>query len=389
LEKNSSELLRELEALIPADRIRRLLDRGFLISQAIERWQSRAIWVLSRADSEYSKKIKNRLKEDSPAVLYGCGQPRLLESGGLAIVGSRHADETFINYTEAVGRQCAVARKTVISGGAQGVDRAAMRGALESGGQVIGVLADSLERAALNRENRNWLLDDRLTLISPYDPSAGFNVGHAMQRNKVIYALADVALVVSAEFEKGGTWAGATEQLQKMQFIPVYVRSTGEVGAGLQALTRMGAKPWPNPESSDEFLCVFDLTSTISAGPQSQLSFRSAAANASTAIENDVADVSNGSDVQEALVSTPDLHPQPTQHILPTGGHAESLIDCVHTILIDLLTTPKTEKEISQALQVSNSQAKSWLKRFIREGVLEKRTKPVRYVLSRGAYCEA
>jgi len=35
-------------------------------------------------------------------------------------------------------------------------------------------------------------------------PSAGFNVGHAMQRNKVIYALADVALVVSADFEKGG-----------------------------------------------------------------------------------------------------------------------------------------------------------------------------------------
>jgi len=379
LEKNSSELLRELEALVPADRVRRLLDRGFLISQAIERWQSRAIWVLSRADSEYPKRIKNRLKEDSPPVLYGCGQPNLLESGGLAIVGSRHADQTLINYTEDVGRQCAAARKSVISGGAQGIDRAAMRGALESGGQVTGVLPDSLERAALNRENRNWLLEDQLALISPYDPSAGFNVGHAMQRNKVVYALADAALVVSAEFEKGGTWAGATEQVQKMQFIPVYVRSTGEIGLGLQALARMGAKPWPNPESSDEFLCVFDATSTISADQQSQLSFRSAAANASTAIENDVADVSNGSDIQETLAPPPDPHP--TEHILPASGHAESLVSCVRTILIDLLATPKTEKEIREALQVSNSQSKLWLKRFMREGVLEKRTKPVGYVL--------
>jgi predicted Rossmann fold nucleotide-binding protein DprA/Smf involved in DNA uptake len=41
--------------------------------------------------------------------------------------------------------------------------------------------------------------------VSPYDPSAGFNVGHAMQRNKVIYALADAVLVIRAEFEKGGT----------------------------------------------------------------------------------------------------------------------------------------------------------------------------------------
>lgn len=76
-------------------------------------------------------------------------------------------------------------------------------------------MADSLERAALNREHRNLLMDERLVLISPCDPSAGFNVGHAMQRNKLIYALADAALVVSSDYEKGGTWAGAVEQLEK------------------------------------------------------------------------------------------------------------------------------------------------------------------------------
>ena len=34
-----------------------------------------------------------------------------------------------------------------------------------------------------------------------------------MQRNKLIYALADAALVVNAEKDKGGTWNGAIEQL--------------------------------------------------------------------------------------------------------------------------------------------------------------------------------
>ena len=33
------------------------------------------------------------------------------------------------------------------------------------------------------REHRNFILDERLVLISPYDPLAGFNVGHAMQSN--------------------------------------------------------------------------------------------------------------------------------------------------------------------------------------------------------------
>jgi predicted Rossmann fold nucleotide-binding protein DprA/Smf involved in DNA uptake len=58
----------------------------------------------------------------------------------------------------------------------------------------------------MQRENREVLLESRLVLISPYDPKSGFNVGHAMQRNKLIYALADAALVVNADEGTGGTW---------------------------------------------------------------------------------------------------------------------------------------------------------------------------------------
>ena len=102
-----------------------------------------------------------------------------------------------------------------------------MRGALEAGGNACGVLADSLEKTTMNREHRNLLIDGQLVLISPYDPSAGFNVGNAMQRNKLIYALADASLVVSSDVDKGGTWAGAVEQLDKLKVVPVYVRIDG------------------------------------------------------------------------------------------------------------------------------------------------------------------
>jgi len=79
----------------------------------------------------------------------------------------------------------------------------------------------------MNRDHRRLLMDGQLVLVSPYDPGAGFNVGNAMQRNKLIYALADAALVVNSDFEKGGTWAGAVEQLGKLKFVPLFVRSTG------------------------------------------------------------------------------------------------------------------------------------------------------------------
>ncbi len=240
---DAADLMRACQPVIDEARLQRLLGRGFLLSQVIERWQARAIWVVSRADAEYPRRLKARLREDAPAVIYGCGDMALLESGGLAVVGSRHVDDSLIDYTMAVGRLAARAGRTLVSGGAKGIDQAAMRGALEAGGKVSGVLADSLEKTTMNREHRNLLLDGQLVLISPYDPSAGFNVGNAMQRNKLIYALADASLVVSSDLNKGGTWTGAVEQLDKLKFVPVYVRSTGGSSPGLDALRSKGRSP--------------------------------------------------------------------------------------------------------------------------------------------------
>jgi DNA processing protein len=242
-------LLQECRLVVDEERLRRLLGRGFLLGQALERWQARSIWVVSLSDPEYPRRLKARLREEAPPVLYGCGGPALLEGGGLAIVGSRHADEGILEYALKVAQSTARAGRAVVSGGARGVDQAAMRGALEAGGAVAAVLADSLERAALHRDHRELLREGQLVLISPYDPLAGFNVGNAMRRNKLIYALADAALVVSSDLEKGGTWAGATEQLSKRRWVPVYVRSNGAETPGLRALRDQGALVWPDPQT--------------------------------------------------------------------------------------------------------------------------------------------
>ena len=251
-------------------RLESLLGRGFLLSQAVDRWNTRAIWVVSRADGAYPRRIKARLKEDAPPVLYGCGEAALLDTGGLAVVGSRQVDDELVSYTKNVGRIAAEARRTVISGGAKGIDRAAMHGAMQAGGTVVGVMADSLERAALARDNREPFMEGRLTLISPYDPAAGFNVGHAMQRNKIIYALADAALVVSSDFEKGGTWAGAIEQLERLRFVPVFVRNGANGGNGNSALLQRGARPWPNPCDGAELLAALSAAAAAVAAEPKQ-----------------------------------------------------------------------------------------------------------------------
>ena len=315
--------------VVEKERLQRLLARGFLLSQTVERWHTRGLWVVSRADALYPTRLETLLHEVAPALLFGCGDISLCETGGLAVVGSRDVDESLIEYTRAIGGLAAKAGKTLVSGGARGIDQAAMRGAIEEGGPVVGVLADSLEKTALNREHRNLIQDGQLVLVSSYDPGAGFNVGNAMQRNKLIYALADAALVVSSDYEKGGTWAGAVEQLRKLKFGPVYVRSTGDRGRGLEALEQKGALPWPNPTDGKSLLAV--------------------------------------------------LAERPVVQAVADWGMARQWL-----LGLDVpQRKTKVTASLASHLHVSSAQAKKWVQRAVEEGVLQKGGKPAGYAASR------
>ena len=373
--EDASELLGACHSVIDEERLQRLLGRGFLLSQVVEKWQSRAIWVVSRADADYPRRLKARLRDDAPAVLYGCGERALLESGGLAVVGSRNADEALIEYTRSVGRLAARAGRTVVSGGAKGIDLAAMRGALEAGGTASGVLADSLERTAMIRENRNLLVEGQLVLISPYDPNAGFHVGQAMQRNKIIYALADRALVVNADANKGGSWSGAVEQLDKLKLVPVFVRSTGAPSPGLEGLKAKGALPWPNPDDVASFDAMFEVSTpaTEKAPVVPELAAHVIAPDAAGMrwrVSESPAELATGWAGSSSASERAPLPP------------AELLFAAASEAILSLLTKPMTEAEVAAALDVSTAQAKAWLVRMTEKGMLEKRKRPVGYVVA-------
>jgi len=358
----ASELVLELGKIVNSDRLQRLVARGFLLSQAIERWQARSIWVVSRSDEAYPGRLKERLKDLAPPVLYGCGDSAILNTGGLAVVGSRNAESIVLESANRIGELAARAQQTIVSGGARGVDQAAMTGVLEAGGKAAGVLADSLERAALNRDHRNYLRDGQLVLLSPYDPQAGFNVGNAMQRNKLIYALADAALVVQSDYGKGGTWAGAIEQLEQLRLVPVYTLSNAQQDVALESLGKKGALTWPNPTTPEDFSAAlagaFLRRSSLDT---EQLSFS--------------ADNGNSADKRTEEQNLPDTSSEPDSSSIPPD---EQLFATVRTLL-ERLDAPKTDKEIADELKVKSVQAKEWIKRLVKEGTLQKLSKPTKY----------
>jgi predicted Rossmann fold nucleotide-binding protein DprA/Smf involved in DNA uptake len=245
LESNGQAMLTDCTMLDPA-RLCGLLDRGMMLAIAVEKWMSQGLWILGRGDKLYPPRLKQQLGENSPALLYGVGDINLLSEGGLAVVGSRNIDEEGIAYTERLADICARQGIQTVSGGARGVDTVAMLAALTEGGTAVGVLADSLAKSAVSMKYRSPIVENRLTLVSAVDPQAGFNVGNAMARNKYIYALADRGLVINADYNKGGTWAGAIEALTQKKSIPLFVRIEGNISPGNKQLLKHGAKPFPN-----------------------------------------------------------------------------------------------------------------------------------------------
>ena len=121
-----------------------------------------------------------------------------------------------------------------------------MNGAVSRGGVAVGVTVDPRERLG-RKELRSAIADELLTLATPFHPSARWHAGNAMSRNRLIYALAQAAVVVASSPEKGGTRSGALENL-KANWVPLLVRDDGSPEQpaadrrGRVAVARFGSK---------------------------------------------------------------------------------------------------------------------------------------------------
>jgi len=245
LGQTSESLQKGLElTLEEAQRLAALLDRAGAVGFALQQLEEQGIWIVTRADESYPQRLKEKLKSHAPVVLFGAGPLALAERKGVAIVGSRAVseDDAAGKFTERIAELSARDKLNVVSGGAKGVDIISMRTVLQRDGKAIGVMSDSLAKKILEREARQYVTEERLLLLSPFHPDTGFQVANAMSRNKVIYALADYAVVVSSDFEKGGTWAGATENLRQ-KYAPLFVRTGDDIPEGNRRLIEKGGLP--------------------------------------------------------------------------------------------------------------------------------------------------
>jgi len=87
----------------------------------------------------------------------------------------------------------------------------------------------------------------------------------------------------------------------------------------------------------------------------------------------------------EALASSDDVK----ESAQPESSPAEVVFAAVRATMIKQLSRrPMKAAEVAAALDVSIAQAKAWLQRLVDEGMIEKRKKPVCYVVKQSSLFE-
>lgn len=201
------------------------------------------IRLLPIDDAAYPARLRNT--PDAPVLLYYKGiLPDWDSVPFIGVVGTRKASAYGLQVAHQMGSQIAQSGGFVVSGGASGIDTAAMQGALDAGCPVIGVLGCGVD-VVYPRHNRRLFetVAQNGCLISEYPPEAEGLPWHFPARNRIISGMSNGTLIVEAPKVSGAliTARWALEQGRDVFVVPGNINTV--TCEGSNALLQEGATP--------------------------------------------------------------------------------------------------------------------------------------------------
>ena len=207
----------EYDLLQLPSRLRRsLLDKGLdSVERILEQCDRQGISLLTCQDGAYPERLLQL--DDYPLVLYVKGRlPRVDNEVAIGMVGSRKCTPYGESMAGRISMDLARSGAVVVSGMAEGIDAASLKGALQGGGRVISVLAGGVDVVypACNR----WLYQDVQAagaVISENPPGTRPEGWRFPIRNRLISGLSLGVLVVEAAESRSGSLITAHDALDQ------------------------------------------------------------------------------------------------------------------------------------------------------------------------------
>lgn len=363
---SEEEMYEELKLpKLDINNIIKLLSRSLELGVDLDRLYSKGINIVTRASDLYPRKLKKVLKDLAPPVLFYCGNLSLVNRDGIGIVGSRKVKEEHIEFTKKLVQQAVSENLIIYSGGAKGIDETSQKEAYLRGGRYVSFLSDSLESKIKKKEVRQEIKSGRVLLMTSSKPDAGFQVGLAMNRNKYIYASSQATFIVASDYNKGGTWTGATENL-KNNWTQTFIRQDIN-SKGIQELIKKGALPIANIENVN----LLDLiNNNVTKKIHTEEEFKQIELESFMQVREN--------EYEKAHIFSTEKKDVLNDTLLKEEINFD-LYYHVIKIILEILKEEKNIEQISEILNVNKTQTSVWIKRGIEEGKIKKLSKPVRY----------
>jgi len=202
-------------------------------------WQ----WIVPRDEA-----FPDRLKAitDPPLGLFVRG--KLNEAPTVTVVGSRKATPYGRQVARLLGEELGRSGVVVVSGMARGVDAAAHRGAVETGGASWAVWGTGPDRI-YPREHAKLaeILAEHGALITEYPPGTPPRRHHFPERNRILAGLAQAIVVVEAAARSGALVTARLGLEEGREVLAVPGNIFSELSVGPNTLLRVGARPLLTP----------------------------------------------------------------------------------------------------------------------------------------------
>ena len=191
------------------------------------------------------EKYPNQLKEikNPPNKIFLVGNEKILQSDGIAVIGSRCNTEYGEKYATKFSKELAKQGLTIISGMAVGIDGFAHKGALSVGGKTIAVLGSGFNNIypEENKELFKQIIENDGAIITEYEPDVKPNSENFPKRNRIVSGLSKGVLVIEAVYRSGTSITAKLGQSQGRKVFCIPSNLERKNGVGTNQLIKEGA----------------------------------------------------------------------------------------------------------------------------------------------------
>lgn len=165
-------------------------------------------------DNNYPEQL--RKIENPPKQLYLEGNIKLLDTPGIAIIGSRTCTSYGKRVATAFASKLSEYGVAIVSGMAKGIDSFAHKGALEVGGNTIAVLPCGLNNIYPEENKKLFenIIENNGLVITEYEENENADYNKFLERNRIVSGLTIGTLVIEGGHRSG---TSVTANLAKSQ----------------------------------------------------------------------------------------------------------------------------------------------------------------------------